>query len=131
MWKFLRYWTGVNLIVSMPFIAPLAAALHSVFNRRDCSCPPPQRRLKKEQPVLVTRTEVPPPPAITWKRIYKRVIAPAARTAGPLVRGLRRELPVPEPAGEERPARSREPATAATLAPEKNQIRSRRRGMQR
>jgi hypothetical protein len=127
MWKFLKYWTGVQLLMSMPFIAPLAAALHVVFNRQDGRLSAPLRAPKKEPRVLVTRTE--PMKSTDWKRVYRRIVGQTPETK-PKAAPERAPAPT-EQRGPERVATPTFPTLGRAVAAEKGPKRSRRRGIQR
>ena len=72
MWKFLKYWTGLQLVVNMPFILPLASAMQTLFQRKDHQPPAKVQEAQKPPRVLVTYTG-PDTATVDWKRVYKRI----------------------------------------------------------
>ena len=70
MLKFLKYWTGLQLVASMPFILPFAGLLHSLFGDRERSAP---KRAEPKAPLKEFTTRTEPGPEIDWKRMYRRI----------------------------------------------------------
>lgn len=128
MWKFLKYWTGLQLMVNMPFILPLASAMQTLFQRKDD--PSPNKPQAPQQPprVLVTCT-APEAEALDWKRIYKRVTGRKAEVEVQKVGRQEYALTPQQPF--DRTIRVATPSKELSPEKEDSPHRDRRRGMQR